>query len=73
VNGTNQIVSDTADNDYGWNGPKQQNWQVRLLLIGCPQPENASRLPLVPDSNLHGKWRLSSRIADHLQSALFVP
>jgi hypothetical protein len=48
MNGTNQIVSDAADNDHGRNGPEQQNWHVRLLLIGCPHSGNADLLPLVP-------------------------
>jgi hypothetical protein len=35
VNSTNQIITDAADNDHGWNSPKQQKRHV-LLLIGCP-------------------------------------
>jgi hypothetical protein len=39
VNGTNQIVADTADNDQGWYGPKYQYWHIRPSL----QPPHCSK------------------------------
>jgi hypothetical protein len=36
VNDTKEIVADASDNDHGRDGPKQQDWHMRLLLI-CPQ------------------------------------
>jgi hypothetical protein len=36
VNNTKEIVTEAADNDHARDGPKQQNWHLRLLLIRCP-------------------------------------
>jgi plasmid maintenance system antidote protein VapI len=33
VNGTNQIVADTADNDQGWYGPKYQHWHILRRIL----------------------------------------
>jgi hypothetical protein len=49
LNNAKEIVSETANNDHGRDGPKQQNWHFRLLLIGCPHQINAGLLPLVPN------------------------
>jgi hypothetical protein len=48
VNSTNQIASVAADNDHGWNGPKQQNWHVRLLLIHKRKPIATCSRPSPP-------------------------
>ena len=69
MNGTNQIIADTSDNDHRRDGPKWQYWHVSLLLI-CPQRAKASRLLLVP--GLRGE-RLPADALSELNQQLESP
>src|SRR4051812_40638902 len=57
VNGTKEIIADASDHDHGRDGPKQQYWHVRLLLI-CPQHETPQICHLFPHLRYHARLPL---------------
>jgi hypothetical protein len=60
MNGTDQEITNTADDDNGRNSPHNQYWHGTLLCF-CPQLENADVLSVVPD-----------RLGDWLDPALGI-
>jgi hypothetical protein len=44
MNGVEDVIPDAADNDYGRNGPHNENWHVLLLSLQC----DSKRLKMPP-------------------------